>query len=109
MSDEIATTQDWASQMNDADRIPHFSAWIFEHHDALPDFIQKLLDELNDQKRRLDRHYQLYDEIKRLQELSAANERVAELEDINADSCKQLPIGQGPQGTLASIHAPPPN
>ncbi|KAF7720628.1 hypothetical protein EC973_006871 [Apophysomyces ossiformis] len=104
--DETIAPQDWASQMDNQDLPVPSTALVFEHHDALPEFMKTLVTELNAQKRRLDRHDKLYDEIKRLQhELSTANQRVSELEETNAALRQQLQTQQT-QGTMASIHAP---
>ncbi|KAF7725666.1 hypothetical protein EC973_009473 [Apophysomyces ossiformis] len=82
----------------------------FEHHESLPAFMQQLMDELNNQRRRLDQHDLLYAELQQLkQKLIEANARVAELERLNSELQDQLRSHEPQRGTMASIHAPNPD
>ncbi|KAG0163315.1 hypothetical protein DFQ28_003891, partial [Apophysomyces sp. BC1034] len=101
------TQLDWASQMTHEDTPSTTPTLRFEHHEAVPEFMQKLLDELNDQRRRLDKHDQLYEENRRLQQqLTEANSRVTELEHELTALRQQIHSRTPPLGTMVSIHAP---
>ncbi|KAG0168629.1 hypothetical protein DFQ29_010085, partial [Apophysomyces sp. BC1021] len=72
-------------QQNQMTATPHTPALVLEHQDALPEYIKKIVNELNEQRERINEHDRLYNEINRLtEELSTAHERIAELEAINS-------------------------
>ncbi|KAG0167712.1 hypothetical protein DFQ29_000301 [Apophysomyces sp. BC1021] len=53
--------------------------------DVLPEYSKKIVNELNEQRERINEHNSLYNEINRLtEELSTAHERIVELEAINS-------------------------
>lgn len=98
-------------------------ALVFEHHEALPEFMQTIMTELTAQRQRLDEHSRLYEKLAQLTAaLDTAHNRIVELEATNARLLEQIrtnqPLSTQPSSTLdfpelngtqASRHAPPPN
>lgn len=93
---------DWSSQPDPEDQETTIQPLTFEHHAALPEFMQKLMNELNTQRARLDQHDQLYLEFQHLQQqLTEAHKRVAELEKANKELQQQLADQEHPRNTAA--------
>ena len=92
------TQSEWSSQPDPEDQENALQALTFEHHTALPEFMQKLMNKLNAQRSRLDQHDQLYSEFQHLQQqLTEAHKRVAELEKANKELQQQLAAQEHPR------------
>ncbi|KAF7720560.1 hypothetical protein EC973_007492 [Apophysomyces ossiformis] len=77
---------------------------VFEHHEALPDFLKQITEKINSQQQHLDEHDHLITENARLlQELNQAKSCIAELETIIEHQRNQLDLLPVPENP---VHSP---